>query len=103
MSSMKDTALRNAEQLGRTIRLKRQEQGLSQIALAAQLGVERKWVIHLEAGNPKAELGLVLKALHALNLQAFLNEKSASPGKEAAPGSSRLDEVFRHLQRPQRK
>jgi HTH-type transcriptional regulator/antitoxin HipB len=103
MSSMKDTPLRNAEQFGRTIRLKRQERGLSQVALAAQLGVERKWVIHLEAGNPKAELGLVLKVLRALNLQASLHEESSSPAKETAPGSSRLDEVFRQLHRPQKK
>ena len=104
MSPMKDTTLRNPEQLGRSIRLKRLEKGLSQNALAARLGVERKWVIHLEAGNPKAELGLVLKALDALNLQAFLSDEDrSSPGKHRRPAPSRLDEVFRQLQRPQRK
>jgi HTH-type transcriptional regulator/antitoxin HipB len=104
MSLMKDTILRNPEQLGRSIRLKRLEKGLSQNALAAQLGVGRKWVIHLESGNPTAELGLVLKTLDALNLQASLSdEKRPSPGKDSPSGPSRLDEVFRHLQRPQRK
>lgn len=104
MSPMKDTTLRNAEQLGRSIRLKRLEKDLSQIALAAQLGVERKWVIHLEAGNPKAELGLVLKALDALNLQASLSDEDrTAPGKGDRHTPSRLDEVFRHLQRPRRK
>jgi HTH-type transcriptional regulator/antitoxin HipB len=101
---MKDTSLRNPEQLGRSIRLKRLEKGLSQTALAAQLGVERKWVIHLEAGNSKAELGLVLKALDALSLQASLND-ARRPGstEERDPMPSRLDEVFRQLQRPERK
>ena len=103
MSLMKDIHWQNPEQLGRAVRLKRQEKGLSQSALAARLGVERKWVIHLEAGNPKAELGLVLKVLRALNLQASLHEESSSPAKETAPGSSRLDEVFRQLHRPQKK
>jgi HTH-type transcriptional regulator/antitoxin HipB len=104
MSFMKDMALRNSEQLGRLIRLKRLEKGLSQKALATRLGVERKWVIHLEAGNPKAELGLVLKTLDALDLQASLSDEGrSSPGHNRRPAPSRLDEVFRQLQRPERK
>ena len=102
MSLMKDTTLRNAEQLGRSVRLKRLEVGLSQNALAARLGVERKWVIHLEAGNPKAEIGLVLKILDELNLRASLSDADQA-GKERRAAPSRLDEVFRRLQRPERK
>jgi HTH-type transcriptional regulator/antitoxin HipB len=104
MSPMKDTTLRTSEQLGRSIRLKRLEKGLSQTALAARLGVERKWVIHLEAGNPKAELGLVLKTLDALNLKASLNDEDrTAPGKGDRHTPSRLDDVFRQLQQPRRK
>ena len=100
MSPMKDTTLRSAEQLGMTIRLKRKEKGLSQNRLAEMLGVERKWVLRLEAGNPKAELGLVLKTLNALSLRASLNDDRPL-SREAS--TSRLDEVFRRLQRPVRK
>jgi HTH-type transcriptional regulator / antitoxin HipB len=105
MSFMKDIRWQNPEQLGRAVRLKRQEKGLSQSALAAQLGVERKWVIRLESGNPKAELGLVLKALDALGLHAALgDEKPPSAGKDnRAAGPSRLEEVFQRLQRSDRK
>lgn len=104
MSFMKDTALRNPEQLGRLIRLRRQEEQLSQSALAERLGVERKWVIHLEAGNSKAEFGLVLKALDVLGLRASVtDENQRAGGKEHQPAPSRLDEVFRQLQRPERK
>jgi HTH-type transcriptional regulator / antitoxin HipB len=104
MSSMKDKILRNAEQLGTTIRLKRKEKGFSQSKLADLLGVERKWVLRLEAGNPKAELGLVLKTLDALNLRALLSDEDRSLSREGrhAP-TSRLDEVFGRLQRPVRK
>ena len=99
-----DTILRNPEQLGRFIRLKRLEKQLSQSALAARLGVERKWVIHLEAGNSKAEFGLILKALAALGLRARVSdEKQPAAGKDHRPAPSRLDEVFRQLQRPERK
>ena len=105
MSPMKDIPWQNPEQLGRAVRLKRQEKGLSQSALAAQLGVERKWVIRLESGNPKAELGLVLKVLDALALRASLgDDKPPLSGKDSrVPGPSRLDEVFRRLQRSERK
>ncbi len=105
MSFMKDMHWQNPEQLGRAVRLKRQEKGLSQNALAAQLGVERKWVIRLESGNPKAELGLVLKLLHTLDLRASLgDERAPSSGKEGRVSEpSRLDEVFRRLQRSERR
>jgi HTH-type transcriptional regulator/antitoxin HipB len=101
---MKDTAIRNPEQLGRAIRLKRKEKSLSQSALAARLGVGRKWVIGIESGNPKAELGLTLRALNALGLRASLSEEGQpSPIKDRQPEPSRLDEVFHRLQRPESK
>jgi len=101
---MKDTTLRNAEQLGMTIRLKRKEKGLSQNRLAELAGVERKWVLRLEAGNPKAEVGLVLKTFDVLGLRAHLSEEDRSMSREDGHAStSRLDEVFRRLQRPDRK
>lgn len=105
MSLMKDISWQNPEQLGRAVRVKRQEKGLSQGALAAKLGVGRKWVIHLESGNPKAQLGLVLKVLDALDLRASLgDEKPPSSGKEFRISEpSRLDEVFRQLQRSEPK
>jgi HTH-type transcriptional regulator/antitoxin HipB len=99
---MKDTTLRSAEQLGMTIRLKRKEKGLSQNRLAELLGVERKWVLRVEAGNAKAELGLVLKTLNALGLRASLSDHPQSH-KHRDASTSRLDEVFRRLQRPAHK
>lgn len=105
MSSMKDTTLRNAEQLGASVRLKRKEKSLSQAALAELLGVERKWVLRLEAGNPKAELGLVLKALDVLGVQALLRDagRAASAEDPRHAPASQLDEVFRRLQQSRRK
>jgi transcriptional regulator with XRE-family HTH domain len=100
MSTMRDTPIRNPEQLGRLIRLKRQEKGLSQVELAKVLGVGRKWLIHLEAGNSRAEIGLILKAFNALKLRAHLTEPRPA---EKGPEPSRLEEVFQRLQRPGRK
>ena len=103
MSSMKDISLRTAEQLGAAIRLKRKEKNLTQSELAKLLGAERKWVINLESGNSKAEIGLVLRALEALNLRALLtdSEKPRTPGTPR--DASRLDQVFQRLQHSSRK
>jgi len=105
MSLMKDIDIRNPEQLGRAIRVKRKEKSLSQSALAGRLGVGRKWVIGIEAGNPKAELGLILKALDELGLRALLTEQNqpSAARDRRQPEPSRLDEVFRRLQQPARK
>lgn len=99
MSLMKDNAIRNAEQLGMAVRLKRKEKGLSQSALAELLGVERKWVLRLEAGNPKAEFALVLRALEILGLRAFLRDEEHAAKSQRAAATSRLEEVFNRLQR----
>ena len=102
---MKDIHWQNPEQLGRAVRLKRQEKGLSQSALAAQLGVERKWIIRVESGNPKAELGLVLRLLDVLDLRASLGDENPPALSKVSRVSepSRLEEVFRRLQRSERK
>ncbi len=99
MSLMKDAILRNAEQLGRSVRLRRLEKGLSQKALAEKIGVERKWIIHLESGNSKAELGLVLKALDALGIHTTVSDRESSSSQRDSSKRSRLDDVFQQLHR----
>ena len=100
MSPMKDIILLTPEQLGAAIRLRRKEKGLTQNALAALLGAERKWVINLESGNSKAEIGLVLRALDALNLRASLIDAGKPGSRGTLRDPSRLDQVFQRLQRP---
>jgi HTH-type transcriptional regulator/antitoxin HipB len=103
MSSMKDIRLHNAGQLGAAIRLKRREKGLTQSELAKLLGAERKWVLNLESGNSKAEIGLVLRAIEVLDLRAFLtDEAQPEPGPHDSK-TTRLDQVFQRLQRSPRK
>ena len=103
MSSMKDMTLHNAEQLGAAIRLKRREKGLTQSELAKLLGAERKWVLNLESGNSKAEIGLILRAIEVLGLRAFLTDKSQPERGPYDLKTPRLDQVFQRLQRGPRK
>ena len=95
---MKDITLHNAEQLGAAIRLKRKEKNLTQSELAELLGAERKWVLNLESGNSKAEIGLILRAIDVLGLRASLADKGPHDLK-----TPRLDQVFQRLQRGPRK
>jgi HTH-type transcriptional regulator/antitoxin HipB len=100
---MKDITLHNAEQLGAAIRLRRREKKLTQSELARLLGAERKWVLNLESGNSKAEIGLILRAIEVLGLRAFLTDK-AQPGRGPYDlKTPRLDQVFERLQRGPRK
>jgi HTH-type transcriptional regulator / antitoxin HipB len=49
-------------------RSRRRELGLTQVELATHMGVSRQWVIAFEGGRPRAEFGLVIRLLHALDL-----------------------------------
>jgi HTH-type transcriptional regulator/antitoxin HipB len=100
---MKDMRLHNADQLGAAIRLKRREKGLTQSELASLLGAERKWVLNLESGNSKAEIGLILRAIEVLGLRAFLTDNAQPERGPDDLKTPRLDQVFQRLQRGPRK
>ena len=55
--------------LGLAIRDRRRKLGLSQAGLARKAGVGRQWIVAIERGKSRAELGLVLRALSALELR----------------------------------
>jgi len=42
---------------------------MRQLELARRIGVSRLWVVEFERGKPRAEIGLVLRALTALDLR----------------------------------
>ncbi len=62
------TSMTSPASAGAIIRTRRQERGLSQQALADKAGVSRKFLIDLEAGHERAELGKTLAVLAALGL-----------------------------------
>jgi HTH-type transcriptional regulator/antitoxin HipB len=47
--------------------------GISQAELAERAGVSRKWIYEFEGGKPRAELGLLLRVLDALDLTLELS------------------------------
>ena len=58
----------NSAAVGALVRETRVAAGLTQTQLAERIGASRFWVAAFERGKPSAELGLALKAIHALGL-----------------------------------
>jgi len=55
------------------------------------------WVLNLESGNSKAEIGLILRAIEVLGLRATLIDQK-QPARGPDLKIPRLDLVFQHLQ-----
>ena len=69
---MHDQSIRDAHGFGQAVRARRLALGLSQAALARDIGVTRQWLIAIERGKSSANLGLVLRLVDALGLQLVL-------------------------------
>jgi HTH-type transcriptional regulator / antitoxin HipB len=61
--------VRTPADFGAVIRDRRKQLKLDQAAFAKRIGVSRPWVIEIERGHSRAALGLVLRALDALDIQ----------------------------------
>jgi DNA-binding XRE family transcriptional regulator len=64
--------------VGALVRQARLAAGLSQTDLGHSIGASRFWVAQFERGKPSAELGLALKAMHALGLAVLIGPTNAS-------------------------
>lgn len=85
--------------LGGAVRHARQEQGLTQAQLAVRAGVGRRFIIDLEAGHTRAELGKTLLVMRVLGLQ--LDAVSAPVSVAEAPdGTVSFTTVAGHGGRP---
>ena len=60
--------IRTPAELGAVLRDRRKQLKLDQAALAKRIGVSRQWVIEVERGHARAELGLVLRAIDVLDI-----------------------------------
>lgn len=81
--------LASAHDLGLYVRDRRRRLGMTQANLSVSAQVSRRWLSDLEAGKPTAEIGLIFKVLHALELIL-----EASPS-ESGSGDVDLDDVLR--------
>jgi HTH-type transcriptional regulator/antitoxin HipB len=58
----------NAIDIGLVIRERRRKLNLGQEELARRVNVSRQWIVEIEKGKQRAEIGLVLRTFDALGL-----------------------------------
>lgn len=75
--------IRTAADLGASIRERRVKLGMDQSDLAKKAGTSRKWIVEVEQGKPRAEIGLVLRTLKALGVSLDIAVDPAQKGSAA--------------------
>ncbi len=93
--------IRTPADLGAVIRDYRRKRGLDQLGLARKIGVSRQWVVEIEKGKARAEVGLILRALDALGIPLSVGSSKNLSGKEELSGSD-IDRIVENARRPER-
>ena len=76
--------VKTATDLGSLIREHRKSRGWDQAELARRVTVSRQWIIDVEKGKARAELGLVLRTLTALGLSVWVGDPPTPEGDAGA-------------------
>jgi HTH-type transcriptional regulator / antitoxin HipB len=77
--------------LGLIIRDRRRKLGLNQGDLAEKAGVGRQWLVGVEHGKARAEIGLVLRTLTALGLTLSVDEGNRDRRAQAQDAIAPVD------------
>ncbi|MGH7812402.1 MAG: helix-turn-helix domain-containing protein [Candidatus Binataceae bacterium] len=78
--------VRTPSDLGAIIRERRRKLGLDQLSLAGKAGTSRKWLVEVEQGKLRAEVGLILRTLKTLGIELDANPVQT---RECAAGQRR--------------
>lgn len=92
--------LRTARDLGALIRDRRKKLALDQETLAKRVGVSRQWIVAVEKGKPRAEVGLVLRTLATLGVRLVTDDAEAQHVE--GPPSIDLDAIIARARQPTR-
>ncbi len=88
-----DMIVRTPGDLGILIRERRKKLGLDQQELARKVGVSRLWVIEIEKGKPRAEIGLVMRTLLALDLDLDVSAEPAATQVKRRAGAVSVPDI----------
>jgi y4mF family transcriptional regulator len=77
--------IRTPTDLGALIREHRTKLALDQRSLAQKVGVSRQWVVEMEKGKPRAEVGLVLRTLDTLGIHLIAEEEAPEKKRQTGP------------------
>lgn len=85
--------IRTPTDLGALIRDSRIKLGLDQKSLADKIGVGREWILEAEKGKPRAQIGLVLRAINALGIALDARPEKPSPKEGSARSVDTLVDI----------
>ena len=92
--------IRTAADLGALIRERRVKLAMDQSGLAEKAGTSRKWIVEVEQGKPRAEIGLVLRTLKALGVSLDLAADRAQKTVAASePGNADINNILDSLKK----
>ncbi len=92
--------VRTATDLGAFIRERRVKLAMDQSDLAEKAGTSRKWIVEVEQGKPRAEIGLVLRTLKALGVSLDLAADRAQKTVAAIePGNVDINNILDSLKK----
>ena len=91
--------IKDDRDLGLVVRERRRELGLDQAAVAERVGVSRQWVVEVEKGKPRAEVGLLLRLLRALGLELDASVRGAAEPEESGRSALELIDIDAVIER----
>ena len=96
--------LRTPFDLGALIRDRRKKLRLDQASLAKKAGTSRQWIVAVERGKARAEIGLILRTLAALGLSLTAVENMPAVRKDHAKADRRppidINQIIASLRKP---
>jgi HTH-type transcriptional regulator/antitoxin HipB len=88
--------------LGALIRDYRRRRGLDQQALAKKIGVSRQWVVEIEKGKARAEVGLILRALDVLGVPLSVDDSNKAVKRGENVSGADIDRIIENARRTER-
>ena len=83
--------VRTPVDIGLMIRQARRARGMTQQDLARAAAVGRQWIVEIEGGKPRAELGRVLQTLGALDLSLTIHGEGITELREPEEPVEHID------------
>lgn len=83
--------VRTPVDFGLMIRQARRARGMTQQQLARAAAVGRQWIVEIEAGKPRAEVGRVLQTLAALDLSLTIHGEGIPELRESEEVAEVID------------
>jgi HTH-type transcriptional regulator/antitoxin HipB len=90
---------RTPRDLGLIIKNRRRALRLGQQELADRVGVSRQWIVEVEKGKQRAEVGLLLKTLTALGLVFDVHDHGPDRSSRQSHRTVDIDAVVRAARR----